>query len=342
MERWAQINSLGSGSKEDHDPHSTPDGFLKYGVYILDANAERLERDLPWLIVRKDGECAGDCEHADLTRSESVRCPLGGAVTHGLTETTDGRLVGELEIEARLAQEQAERSSASVHPNLNSVPSLTQSSVNARIHRCKRANIIDFAQREKDEMRDLTRASEILSVWGSDARDLQVVCVFLLFSLFRSSVVPQDEASGSTTATYWNPNAGQVFLGNASDVPMWKPPAIRRGHSQSHFGPAWAANPITSAYIDPFADPYGADDSAKPSPLNTYTNDPSYGLGFDICIECHEHAPLPSLAHLRAAEEHVRMMEVEWAEEWCRRWDQQGSRASFPSDLSIPSVKTRN
>ena len=111
-------------------------------------------------------------------------CPLGGGVTHGLTEATDGRLVGELEIEARLAAEQVERSSTSVQPNTDSVASLDQSSgaplnFNTRIHRCWRANTIDFAQREKDEMRDLTRASEILTVGGSDDREVQVVCDFL-------------------------------------------------------------------------------------------------------------------------------------------------------------------
>ena len=107
---------------------------------------------------------------------------------------------------------------------------------------------------------------------------------------------------------------------------IWKPAPRRRGHSQPQFGPAWSAQPTTSTYIDPFVDPYGTNNPAKPSPFNSSTNDPSCGLGFDICIECHEHAPLPSLAHLRAAEEHVRMMEMEWVEEWRRHWEQQGSR----------------
>ncbi|KAH0832978.1 hypothetical protein J3R83DRAFT_11956 [Lanmaoa asiatica] len=243
LERWVQAGfHLEADVQEDQDPHSTPEGFLKFGVYILDANAEQLERDLPSLIVRKDGECAGDCEHAAPMRNEI------------------------------------------------------------------RANTIDFAQREKDEMRDLTRASEVLTVWGSDDRDVQA-----------------DEAPGSTTATYWNPNAGQVFLGNANDVPLWKPPLRRRGHMHLPSEPASAAHPITSLYVDPFADPYISHDSEKPSPFNTYTNDPMCGLGFDICIECHEHAPLPSLGHLRAAEEHVRMMEVEWAEGWRRHWERQGT-----------------
>lgn len=110
----------------------------------------------------------------------------------------------------------------------------------------------------------------------------------------------------------------------------------RRGHIQPPSEPGCAARPTTSAYIDPFADPYISHDPEKPSPFDTCTNDPSCGLGFDICVECHEHAPLPSVAHLRAAEEHVRMMEVEWAERWRRHWEQQDWRASPLPDSSIP------
>ncbi|KAF8440487.1 hypothetical protein L210DRAFT_3645628 [Boletus edulis BED1] len=312
LERWVQAGfQLELESHEEQDPHSTPEGFLKYGVYVLDANAEQLERDLPWLVVRKDGECAGDCDRNVPPRTESACYPLSGMT--GLTETTDGRLVGELELEAKLAAEQAERLSGSVQSTADSIPSLDWSSdvppnVNTRIHRCKRANTIDFARRERDEMRDLTRTSEILTVWGSDNRDVQA-----------------DEASGSTTATYWNPNVGQVFLGNANDVPIWKPLLRRREHVRPSVEPGCATHPTTSLYLDPFADPYISHDPEKPSPFSTHTNDPSCGLGFDICIECHEHAPFPSVAHLRAAEEHIRSMEMEWVELWHRHWDQQGA-----------------
>lgn len=150
--------------------------------------------------------------------------------------------------------------------------------------------------------------------------------------------MPQDEAPGSTTATYWNPNVGQVFLGNANDVPLWKPPLRRRGHFRSPSESSCAALPSSSPYIDPFADPYIAYDPGKSSAFNTYTNDPSCGLGFDICIECHEHAPFPSAAHLRAAEEHVRVMELEWVELWRQHWEQQGwcpsSLSEFPIHLT--------
>lgn len=194
LEKWVQAGFHREADvQEDPDPHSTPEGFLKYGVYILDANAAQLERDLPWLTVRKDSECAGYCEHPAPTWTESVYCPPGGEM-HGLTEATNGRLVGELEIEANLAAEQARRLFPSIQPNADPVAPLDHSSstpmnVNTRIHRCKRANTIDFARREKDEMRELTRASEILTVWGDD-RDVQAVRDFLLSSLPCLCMVP--------------------------------------------------------------------------------------------------------------------------------------------------------
>jgi len=56
----------------------------------------------------------------------------------------------------------------------------------------------------------------------------------------------------------------------------------------------------------------------RPSPFESEANSPSLGRGFDICIECREYAPLPSTAHLRAVEEHVRTLEMEWVEQ-CQR-----------------------
>lgn len=56
----------------------------------------------------------------------------------------------------------------------------------------------------------------------------------------------------------------------------------------------------------------------RPSPFESDANSPSLGRGFDICVECHEYAPLPSTAHLRGVEEHIRTLEMEWVEH-CQR-----------------------
>lgn len=65
----------------------------------------------------------------------------------------------------------------------------------------RKANTISFAQREKDEMRELTQASEIMTLPVKDEEELK-------------------EFSASTPASKWDPTKGQVFLGNANDVPF--------------------------------------------------------------------------------------------------------------------------
>ncbi|KAI6025001.1 hypothetical protein PISMIDRAFT_27379 [Pisolithus microcarpus 441] len=208
LQRWANAQGQSPRSAHDDHPHMTPEGFLKYGVYVLDADAATIERELPWMIMHRDGECDG-----------STR---------------------------------------------------TGSRERLHLHRCRSANTIDFAQREKEEMKDLTRASEIITLW-SDCDDSD-----------------RAHASGSTTNTHWDPFAGQVFLGNSSDVPLWAPFKKRRKNIKE---------PVE-----------------KPSPFDSDTNSHSLGRGFDICIECHEYAPLPGIAHLHAAEQHIRALEMEWVE----------------------------
>ncbi|KAF8837479.1 hypothetical protein BDN67DRAFT_198128 [Paxillus ammoniavirescens] len=381
----------------EENPYSPTDGFLEYGVYVLDADAERVEQELSWMVIKKEGECEGGCEQTEgagegkgtgccqVGCAEGLCCAFGPGEAHGLTEA---------EIKAKLEEEmeegvrglvQAQRHSqegrvyrqhlyhtdevhrhhSSVHPphahhhrhphghghchhshspyNKPANPALNLNPDTRRLHRCRRANTIDFAQREKDEMRDLTRASEIVSVFGVGADT--------------NGEGNHAAASGSTTATYWNPYVGQVFLGNASDVPLWTPPSKRKdvpkhGHgASSHHTPNYSISPFRDASPstpesspdpDPFIDPFTSQDPENPSSSDPSTNDPSHGLGFDICIECHEFAPLPSAAHLRAAEEHVRALEVEWVERWRRHWEQQKWQQQQAPSAPSPSPQSQS
>ncbi|KIK95225.1 hypothetical protein PAXRUDRAFT_827227 [Paxillus rubicundulus Ve08.2h10] len=381
----------------EEDPYSTTDGFLKYGVYVLDADADQIEKELPWMVMRKEGECKGGCEQTqgagegkgagccEVGCAEGLCCALE---THGLTEGTDGRLVCEAEMDSEVGvrgqvqvqrhpQEErvhgqhlhrtddAHRHHSSVHPphahhhrhphgyghcqhshspyNNPANPALNLNPDMRRLHRCRRANTIDFAQREKDEMRDLTRASEIVSVFGIGADT--------------NGEGNHAAASGSTTATYWNPYVGQVFLGNSTDVPLWTPPSKRKGlldHGRSasahptpdhSISPSCQASPSDQEFssdTDPIIDPFTSQHCENPSSSDSSTNDPSHGLGFDICIECHEFAPLPSAAHLRAAEEHVRALELEWVERWRRHWEQQKWQHEQALSASSPSPQSQS
>ena len=124
-----------------------------------------------------------------------------------------------------------------------------------------KANSINFAQREKDEMRDLTKVTEIFSTPP------------LL-----------DHHVASAPSTHWDPAVGQVYLGNANDVPIadeWVPHSHGSHHTE-----------------DPF---------------NNVYNSPAQDGGFDICIECHDFAQFPTPAHMRAADEHLSALDATWA-----------------------------
>lgn len=132
----------------------------------------------------------------------------------------------------------------------------------------RKANTISFAQREKDEMRELTQASEIATLPLVDDKE-------------------RDEFSGSSTASKWVPSKGQVFLGNANDVPF--PPVNNSGSRRGQ-------------------------ERLLQEEWEWKSNDPALGYGYDICIECDDMAPFPSQAHMRAAEEHVARLERRWAD----------------------------
>ncbi|KAI0267881.1 hypothetical protein BC834DRAFT_821998 [Gloeopeniophorella convolvens] len=128
---------------------------------------------------------------------------------------------------------------------------------------------VNFAQREKDEMRELTRASEILTVPSPDLED------------------DADEVRP------WTPGLGQVFLGNVNDVPFF------------HHGLAG-----------------GVPSEGSIDLLDSAGNAAADGMGYDVCIECHDRAPAPTPGHLRGAEEHI--MELE------RRWEASGAKGLRP------------
>ncbi|KAJ7759427.1 hypothetical protein DFH07DRAFT_884353 [Mycena maculata] len=138
-------------------------------------------------------------------------------------------------------------------------------------------NTVDFGQRERDEMRELTRASEILSVFGGARGEGRGP--FASAAGAEEDERGREELANTTTASHWRPAVGQVFLGNSGDVPLGT----------------------------------GAEGAEDPFDF-VGTNAPAEGMGFDVCVECHEMAPFPSLAHLRAAEEHLSMLDRMWDE----------------------------
>lgn len=163
----------------------------------------------------------------------------------------------------------------------------------------RKANTISFAQREKDEMRELTQASEIVTVPVTDDEERHAF-------------------SASTTAQRWDPSKGQVFLGNASDVPLpQSSPVVGGRRGQLPFQPQ--------------ADEW-----------DFKSNDPALGMGYDICIECDDMAPFPSQAHMRAAEEHVAKLERRWAEQCLKEAEDEGEGVDAAREIPLRPPPSAN
>ena len=189
-------------------------------------------------------------------------------------------------------------------------------------------NTVDFALREKEEMRDLTKASEIISLYPE--RSISMTSAPSPASSTKTIPLVPSNPETLETKPAWDPLVGQVYLGNSGDVPL--APDI-----PSHFRHAASLVRDTTLHGNPCAglqeyfssvdneDDLDLEEEAQQLPADDLfnyraTNSPTHGFGYDIAVECHELAPFPSTAHLRAADEHLGMLDLLWKERWERGW----------------------
>ncbi|KAJ3755031.1 hypothetical protein EV360DRAFT_50528 [Lentinula raphanica] len=242
-----------TGESDAHD--DTP---LHYNVFLLDANADEIRREIPHLIVK-------------------LSAPSQPDFSSTFHHDEDG--------DAVMIENHDE--SASNLPTVYSSRTKTP------------PNTVDFAQREKDEMRDLTRASEIVSIFPHEHPlkylnpDPSHPSVHVQPSSHHIPTSAGDEIDLSNTKTFWDASVGQIYLGNANDVPL---PVNGMGDF-GELDPRWAGHDSVEKGVYPPG------------------NSPDHGYGYDICIECHELAPFPTLAHLKASEEKVASLEQRWKDQ---------------------------
>ncbi len=221
-------------------------------------------------------------------------------------------------------------------------------------------NTVEFTLREKEEMRNLTKASEIISlypesVYSASSSTTVTSSTHLVgqshldsHPFFTSPLakkgpaVENDHATISTINARFDSRVGQVYLGNSGDVPLAPdlPSQFRHAASvprdvEEEVSAKCSLKTLTRHLrgVEGLEKEYGVDDEEEEEdvdseeilphvdPFNyTGTNDPAKGFGFDICIECHDLAPFPNAAHLRAAEEHLGMLDALWREKWEAAW----------------------
>ena len=208
-------------------------------------------------------------------------------------------------------------------------------------------NTVDFALREKEEMRDLTKASEIISLHPETSISMTSAPSSPVSSPKPGSAHTPIPTSSSTidpsssvpnpetleTKPVWDPLVGQVYLGNSGDVPLAPDVPSHFRHAASLVRDTTLnGNPCAglAEYFSSCDDEVDRDldeeiGSSQPLPADDLfnyhaTNDPNHGFGYDIAVECHELAPFPSTAHLRAADEHLGTLDLLWKERWERGW----------------------
>lgn len=322
VKRQERIQTLGLGNLSDDEEIND---LLNYNVFVLDAAEERMRKELSHLMMRI---CVKPVS-GGLFGARSIR--------HGAhTDGSDGHIVELGAVEAREREQ----------PVFGEMDMVVDEPSQEKLLTTPFHNTVDFAQREKEEMRDLTKASEIISMfptfapgpegssgWSTSddgSPSLQRPRSFSSSSHhpYRSTrpphlqFLPQVQphvplqhnftfsppdvtVDYSSTATFYDPHVGQVFLGNSGDVPL-APERLQSG----------------SVEDDPFD--YKS------------TNNPDKGFGYDICIECHDLATFPSAAHLRAAEEHLGMVDLLWVEKCERQLQERFGHGEDIDEQDIP------
>ncbi|KAF9473800.1 hypothetical protein BDN70DRAFT_908748 [Pholiota conissans] len=382
----ADLSHSKEGSASERNPSTSATegddedgGFLHYNVFVLDATEDELRAAVPHLMMRScgSGVPGGLLPAAGPIAAKKPNMPLleGGAHTDG----PDGHLLelGRIEREEmRKSEDMAmdvdidgdgEGMDVDSEGPKGKLKEEKKEKEEDDLHLIP--NTVDFALREREEMRDLTKASEIISL-HPDPSPLPVgpISSSLLSgssingastpstgsSIGKPSVrrVKSDALSDATPA--WDPRVGQVYLGNSGDVPLVPdvPSQFRHAATLGHAAEEaarWDWTTLTKHLCgveglkeeyeaDFFDGPADADEDqedaqdgrAQPhedDPFNySATNDPALGFGYDICVECHDLAPFPSTAHLRAAEEHLATLDVMWRERWERAWYAQQER----------------
>lgn len=175
--------------------------LLCYNVFVLCASPEEVVKAMPHVVSRMvDEEFDDGAATATATPAEHRAHTKG---TDALTCSETHVLVSH-GMQTDSAEESQEEGVERPSPSPSSKPNILK------------ANTISFAQREKDEMRELTQASEIVT-----------------FPLDDDEAVLK-EFSATSPSTKWDPTRGQVFLGNQSDVPVLTSASPHRGAPRAH------------------------------------------------------------------------------------------------------------
>ncbi|KAH8117945.1 hypothetical protein DFH11DRAFT_1687033 [Phellopilus nigrolimitatus] len=256
--------SLSSGS-------GRPRAYLvAYNVFVLTDPLHVLARKAPWMVSRL---------------SDSTDQASTGNVSN--SADTSSHLVGRKETGASepIAPTKSDGTSNDSTAEHSSKPTITPT--------------VDFGQRERDEMRELTKTTAILGdcVYLGNASDVPLPSLppARLGKSAKSDLVKADKRS----ANGYSEDAGASSSSGSSAEKTKR----EEGEVEE----------------DPF------DSSSNP-------------MGYDVCIECRDPASLPSPEQLRAAEAHLATLDAHWSARSFAQESESSSTSStmFTSSLRPP------
>ncbi|KAF5371701.1 hypothetical protein D9758_003412 [Tetrapyrgos nigripes] len=316
---------------------------MTYNVFLLDATADAIRTHLPHLVGRlvKPGDVPGSLvelfegsKGKDLKTKDRAEIGAEKNTHSGAGAASNANM--DLDTVMADAEPEAMNDDTGVHPS-------QKSNSNSNPNPDVPPNTVDFAQRERDEMRDLTRASEVISIWpeghllkvremererererreraqlpdahgrghGHDnlVNDHDHDQVPASVSV---SALSDTEIDIHTTMTYWDPTVGQIFLGNTEDVPL------PFGHGDEGWDPYKEVD-----FEEVLKKEKGKEGKKQQLDKDEYAwsyklpigNAPCEAQGYDVCIECVDgsYVPYPSSGHLKSIEEKIGVLEDGW------------------------------
>ena len=299
-------SNLASGNGGTIRGGNRPRAYLiAYNVFVFTDSLHVLAQKAPWVVSRLPEPGAVRYEEESIFTSGDARCT--------------GRMDRTLNSNGYSGNGHAASHEATMTPAASSsFQSNSKEVIDIRNLNDTVLPAIDFAQRERDEIRELTKATPILV-------DL-------------------------------------VYLGNVSDVPVPDPMFQRRkkgveketnsggrarllnsigGRSNSKYLECGALNDQQALEdgewedIDEEEDKknvYGEDEDLDSfDPFDSSDNP----MGYDVCIECRDPAPLPSSEQIQKAEEHLAYLDAVWS---AKRYEEEHEGAADLSDGSRRSA----
>ncbi|KLO17443.1 hypothetical protein SCHPADRAFT_900708 [Schizopora paradoxa] len=273
-EKYLDADETDAGTPKQQSSNRPKAHLVAYNVYVLTDPLPVLARKAPWLLSRlpppgalspEDPLCSDDFDFLDRDRAF----------------TSGGPLMGGVEVVSSGYGSASRSATSSATPSGALAPTTSNGSANPADLGASLINAlpdeimpaVDFAAREREEMRELTRSSPILGdvVYLGNANDVPLPA----------------------------PRAPRVHTLSRKQM---------RDSDMADLDHKAMDDDSSSGDSDADSDDNDWDDGYEEDPFDSSDNPD----GYDVCIECRDCAPIPNVEQLRQAEAHLSALDAAW------------------------------